>query len=94
MFKMILSTFFNIIDDPLATKLTCDEFMAQVEKKTDVYKLSSGLLLEKTKVSTKGRSPLPNDKCRVTYTGSFIDGSQFDANTSVFAPEDSGIHSF
>ena len=62
------------------------EHLAEKEKEEGVVKLESGLLY---KVLEKGEgihAPKAGSKCNVTYAGRLIDGTQFDAGTTEFAP--------
>ena len=60
--------------------------LAKTAEEEGVVKLESGLLY---KVIEKGEgihAPKVGSKCNVTYAGRLIDGTQFDAGTTTFAP--------
>jgi len=55
----------------------------------NVYRLKSGILVEKLIISSKSnpKSPKFHDSCRVSYTGWLaLGGAKFDANTTTFTP--------
>jgi len=64
------------------------KFLSEIEAREGIIKLKSGLLIEVLKSSDKpsAKSPLVNDNCEVTYKGTLKDGTQFDAGTTSFAP--------
>lgn len=69
-------------------KRTGAKFIEETSKKEGVVKLKSGMLVEILKSSDKAdaKSPTKSDACKVTYKGELKDGSQFDAGTTSFAP--------
>lgn len=64
------------------------KFLDEVAAKEGIIKLQSGMLIEVLKTSdvADAKSPKASDPCEVTYKGTFKDGSQFDAGTTSFAP--------
>lgn len=69
-------------------KRTGAKFIAETAKKEGVITLKSGMLVEILKSSDKpdAKSPTKSDACKVTYKGTLKDGTQFDAGTTSFAP--------
>jgi hypothetical protein len=69
-------------------KRTGAKFIEETAKKEGVVTLKSGMLVEILKSSDKAdaKSPTKSDACKVTYKGELKDGSQFDAGTTSFAP--------
>jgi len=69
-------------------KRTGENFLKEIEKKEGIYKLKSGMLVEFLKEGNNpdARSPTKFDTCDVTYKGTLKDGSQFDAGTTSFSP--------
>eukprot|EP01031_Cornospumella_fuschlensis_P040379 gene40379-49210_t len=69
-------------------KRTNLKFVEEAAKKPGVIKFKSGLVVEILKTTEKpdAKSPNVGDPCKVTYTGTFKDGKQFDAGTHEFAP--------
>ena len=64
------------------TKSKGADFMAKNAVKEGVVTLESGLQIE-TLVEGTGKQPSTSDKVLVNYTGTLIDGTQFDANDSI-----------
>ncbi len=61
-------------------------FLAEKEKEAGVVKTESGLLYKVVKAG-KGEKVQENQRAKVAYKGSLIDGTQFDANESAsFSP--------
>ena len=60
----------------------------EMEKKEGVRKLKSGMLVEflVQADNPEARSPSKFDTCEVTYKGTLKDGTQFDAGTTSFSP--------
>lgn len=56
--------------------------MAKKAKEAGVQKTASGLLYKVIKEG-KGEKPVENDKVTVSYKGTLIDGTQFDASEKV-----------
>lgn len=69
-------------------KRTGAKFIDETAKKEGIIKLKSGMLVEILKTSDKAnaKSPTKSDACKVTYKGTLKDGTQFDAGTTSFAP--------
>lgn len=69
-------------------KRSGEKYLSDIAKQENIIKLKSGMLVEILKTSTKkdAKSPTVSDVCEVTYKGTFRDGSQFDAGTTSFAP--------
>jgi len=62
-------------------KRTGQKYLEDKAAEEGVIKLKSGMLVEILKESDKGtdaRSPNAGDSCKVTYLGTFKDGSKFD----------------
>ena len=59
-----------------------DAFLAKKAKEAGVQKTASGLLYKVIKEG-KGEKPVENDKVTVSYKGTLIDGTQFDASEKV-----------
>ena len=59
-----------------------DAFLAKKAGEAGVQKTASGLLYKVIKEG-KGEKPVENDKVMVTYKGTLIDGTQFDAKEKV-----------
>ncbi|WP_455497801.1 FKBP-type peptidyl-prolyl cis-trans isomerase N-terminal domain-containing protein [Coprobacter sp.] len=74
----------KLANSPEAKKNKADgeAFLAAKEKEAGVQKTASGLLYKVIKEG-KGEKPAENDNVTVTYKGTMIDGTQFDANEKV-----------
>ncbi len=59
-----------------------DNFFAELDNRDGVQKTASGLRYEMILEGT-GKSPAPTDRVKVNYTGTLIDGREFDANDNV-----------
>ena len=64
------------------------EFLENVSKQAEIYKLKSGLLIQiiENGNNPEALSPTFEDSCDVTYSGFLIDGSSFDSGTTMLAP--------
>lgn len=62
-----------------ANKAEAAELFASLDGKEGVMKTESGLYYEML-VEGTGKTPGPNDRVRVNYSGVLVDGTQFDAN--------------
>lgn len=69
-------------------KRTGAKYLAEVETREGILKLKSGMLIEvlKSSDSADAKSPKESDTCEVTYKGTLKDGTQFDAGTTSFSP--------
>ena len=69
-------------------KRTGEKYLKEIESKEGIHKLKSGMLVEFLKEGDNpdARSPTKFDTCDVTYKGTLKDGSQFDAGTTSFSP--------
>lgn len=69
-------------------KRTGQKYLDEIAKKEGIFTLKSGMLVEILKTSDKegAKSPNVGDTCKVTYRGTLKDGTQFDAGTTSFAP--------
>ena len=69
-------------------KRTGEKYLKEVALKEGIHKLKSGMLVEILKEgdSPDARSPTKFDTCDVTYKGTLKDGTQFDAGTTSFSP--------
>jgi len=65
-----------------SNKAEAAEFFAELDKKEGVKKTTSGLRYEML-VEGTGKAPTPNDRVKVNYRGTLIDGRQFDANENI-----------
>lgn len=74
----------RLANTPEAKKNKADgeAFLAKKAEEAGVQKTASGLLYKVIKEG-KGEKPVENDKVTVTYKGSLIDGTQFDANEKI-----------
>eukprot|EP00565_Helicotheca_tamesis_P006225 CAMPEP_0185724718 /NCGR_PEP_ID=MMETSP1171-20130828/1119_1 /TAXON_ID=374046 /ORGANISM="Helicotheca tamensis, Strain CCMP826" /LENGTH=158 /DNA_ID=CAMNT_0028392637 /DNA_START=93 /DNA_END=569 /DNA_ORIENTATION=- len=54
-------------------------FLAKKEQEDGVVKLSSGLMYKEVRPGT-GKTPLINTPCECHYSGTLIDGSEFDSS--------------
>jgi len=63
-------------------KANGEAFLAKKAKEAGVQKTASGLLYKVIKEG-KGEKPVENDKVTVSYKGTLIDGTQFDASEKV-----------
>merc|ERR1719453_247788 len=61
--------------------------MAKKAQETGVTKLASGLMYKVLETGPQsGPMPAINTPCGVTYAGQLVNGKQFDAGTTSFAP--------
>lgn len=67
------------------TRVAGEEFLAQNGKRAGVVTTPSGLQYEVVTMGT-GAKPLPTNKVKVHYTGTLIDGSEFDSSKRRGAP--------
>lgn len=68
-------------------KRTGAKFLQDVALQEGVVTLQSGMLVQILKTGPEnGKSPKESDPCEVTYKGTLKDGTQFDAGTTSFAP--------
>ena len=74
----------KLANTPEAKKNKADgeAFLAKKAKEAGVQKTASGLLYKVIKEG-KGEKPVENDKVTVSYKGTLIDGTQFDASEKV-----------
>ena len=74
----------KLANTPEAKKNKADgeAFLAKKAKEAGVQKTASGLLY-KVNTEGKGEKPVENDKVTVSYKGTLIDGTQFDASEKV-----------
>ncbi|MBS6269377.1 MAG: FKBP-type peptidyl-prolyl cis-trans isomerase [Tannerella sp.] len=74
----------KLANTPEAKKNKADgeAFLAKKAKEAGVQKTASGLLYKVVKEG-KGEKPVENDKVTVSYKGTLIDGTQFDASEKV-----------
>lgn len=74
----------KLANTPEAKKNKADGevFLAKKAKEAGVQKTASGLLYKVIKEG-KGEKPVENDKVTVSYKGTLIDGTQFDASEKV-----------
>ena len=74
----------KLANTPEAKKNKADgeAFLAKKAKEAGVQKTASGLLYKVIKEG-KGEKPVENDKVTVSYNGTLIDGTQFDASEKV-----------
>ena len=74
----------KLANTPEAKKNKADgeAFLAKKAKEAGVQKTASGLLYKVIKEGT-GEKPVENDKVTVSYKGTLIDGTQFDASEKV-----------
>ena len=74
----------KLANTPEAKKNKADgeDFLAKKAKEAGVQKTASGLLYKVIKEG-KGEKPVENDKVTVSYKGTLIDGTQFDASEKV-----------
>jgi FKBP-type peptidyl-prolyl cis-trans isomerase FkpA len=61
-------------------------YLETIAAKPGIKKTGSGLLMETVKEGT-GKSPVPNDKVKVNYKGSLIDGTVFDESEKHGGPQ-------
>jgi FKBP-type peptidyl-prolyl cis-trans isomerase FklB len=71
-------------------KVECQNFLEENKKKEGVVLLPSGLQY-KVLVKGSGNSPKPEDKVKVHYTGTLIDGTKFDSSYDRNAPAEFGV---
>merc|ERR1719183_438841 len=63
------------------------DFMAKKAQESGVTKLASGLMYKVLETGpASGPMPAINTPCQVTYAGQLVNGKQFDAGTTSFAP--------
>ena len=74
-----------IADMESYTKRIGAKYLQEKATQPGVYKMKSGLLIEKIK-NGSGKSPEKNSQCKVTYSGTLHDGTPFDSGTTSFAP--------
>ena len=63
-------------------------YLESIATREGVYNLKSGMLVEIIEESRhpNPKSPNKGDNCRVSYCGTFINGTTFDENTTSFTP--------
>lgn len=67
-----------------------DAFLAETAKKPSVKKIQDGLFYEVIKDGT-GKSPTTEDTVKVHYTGTLIDGTEFDSSRTKGQPAEFGV---
>lgn len=69
-------------------KRTGLKYLEEKAKESGIFKLKSGMLVEilHENKDESALSPTSGDSCEVTYKGTLKDGTQFDAGTTSFAP--------
>ena len=79
----VILTFSNA-QDSNDVKAQGEAFLLEVSKRENIKKLKSGMLIEILETSNKedAKSPTFDDASSVTYSGSFIDGTEFEPPTT------------
>ena len=78
--------YYFMIKVPAENAAASKAWLEKIEKKSGVKKTESGLLYKVVKAGT-GEKVQSNQRAKVSYKGTLIDGTQFDANASAtFSP--------
>ncbi len=87
--KMTVADHDNYLTD--LAKKRGEDFLAANAKKPGVKVTASGLQYKVLKSGTGGRKPTPNDRVKVHYHGTLIDGTVFDSSVERGEPTEFGV---